>query len=242
MNGALYTAFSGMRAQMDALDIVANNLANVNTAGFKEEKPFLTVLNQVVAADPERPAAVANSPVTTRSAVDLTEGSLQPTHRDLDVGLTGNALLAVDTPRGVRYTRNGHLTLNSQSVLCAAGGLPVIGESGKPIHIGPGELVINEDGELYVAGTPVDRLKLVAVDSPAALLKEGDSLLDAANGTTSPAKDAKVRQGYLEQSNVNAMSSVVGMVGILRQYEALQKTINVLMNEVNSKSIEKLSR
>jgi len=238
MNSGLYTAYSGMRAQMDALDIVSNNLANINTAGFKEDKAFFTVLGDAMNAGNED-----HSMIQARAAMSAGDGSLQLTHRDLDVALTGNGFLAVDAPQGIRYTRNGQLSINAKSTLCTSGGFPVLGETGKPIVLGPGQVTINEQGEVYQNGVLVDRMKIAAFDDPSALAREGNSLLaPARTGVDPKASKAKVRQGYLEQSNVNAVGCVVGMVGILRQYEAVQKTIDVLMNDVNAKAIEKLSK
>ena len=238
MNSGLYTAYSGMRAQMDALDIVSNNLANINTTGFKEDKAFFTVLDDAMKSGNEDHAMVRAG-----AAMTSDEGSLQLTHRDLDVALTGSGFLVVNAPQGMRYTRNGQLSINAKSTLCASGGFPVVGETGKPIVLGPGQVTINEQGEIYQNGVRVDRMKIAAFDDPSALAREGNSLLaPARTGLEPKASDARVRQGYLEQSNVNAVGCVVGMVGILRQYEAVQKTIDVLMNDVNAKAIEKLSK
>ncbi len=240
MNGGIYTAYSGMRAQMEALDIAANNMANVNTAGFKEEKAFFTVLDDAINGSE---TAGNSSLVRARSAMAVGDGSLQLTHRDLDVALTGNGFLALDSPRGIRYTRNGQLNVNAKSTLCAAGGLPVVSESGKPIVLGPGQVVINENGDVYLNGTRVDRMKIVAFDDPAALVREGNSLLAASTkGVEAKPSQARVRQGYLEQSNVNSVGCIVGLVGILRQFEAIQKSIDVLMNNINAKAIDRLSK
>lgn len=238
MNSGLYTAFSGMRAQMDALDIASNNLANLNTAGFKEEKAFFTVLD-----DAMNPGKEDHSMVQARSAMSTADGSPQLTHRDLDVALTGNGFLVVNAPQGIRYTRNGQLSINAKSTLCAAGGFPVLGESGKPIVLGRGEVTINDQGDIYQNGVLIDRMKIAAFDDPAALAREGNSLLAPARTGVEPKPgEAKVRQGYLEQSNVDAVGCVVGLVGILRQYEAVQKTMDVLMNDINAKAIDKLSK
>jgi flagellar basal-body rod protein FlgG len=238
MNSGLYTAFSGMRSQMDALDIASNNLANVNTAGFKEQKAFITVLGDAVNAGSED-----HSMVQAQSAMSAADGSLQLTHRDLDVALTGNGFLVVNAPQGIRYTRNGQLSVNAKSTLCAAGGIPVVGESGKPIVLGPGQVTINDQGGVYRDGVLIDRMKIAAFDDSTALVQEGNSLLAPARAGVEPkAGEAKVQQGYLEQSNVNAVGCVVGLVGILRQFEAVQKTVDVLMNDINAKAIDKLSK
>ena len=233
-----------MKAQMEALDMLANNLANMNTAGFKEQKSFFTILSDSIGSTssndlhplfPERT-------VQTNAALNLVDGMLQTTQRDLDIALMGDGFLEVSTPRGIRYTRNGSLSVNAKSQLATVDGLPVMGEKG-PILIGPGKLNITEQGEVFVNDIRTGRLKVVSPDNPGLLLKEGNSLLIPSDpGAQAKPGSAVVRQGFLEQSNVNAVTSVVEMVGIMRRFEAIQKTVNLLLNDVDAKSIEKLGR
>ena len=117
----------------------------------------------------------------------------------------------------------------------------MLGEGGHSISLGPGKIRINDDGEVFLNDARVDRLKIVNFDNPSALVREGGSLLSSNGGQEKPA-EAKVKQGYLEQSNVNPVSAVISMVGILRQFEAIQKSVNLLMNDINQKSIERLGR
>ncbi len=245
MNSGIYTAVSGLKAQIDALDILSNNLANLNTAGYKEDRTFFRLLSQEMDAG-ELDAlnkAVDRQKVAAESALNPASGSLTLTHRDLDLALTGDGFFVVNTPQGTRYTRNGNLLLNSKAVLCTADGFPVLGERGRPITLGPGQIHINQSGEVFLDETKIDRLKLVSFEKASSLLKEGSSLLYSKDAQASgkPA-EAQVRQGYLEQSNVNPISAVVSMVGILRQFEAIQKSVDLVMNDINSKSIERLPR
>ncbi len=244
MNSGIYTAYSGLQAQMDALDLVSNNLANLNTAGFKESKAFFTLLNQNLDSPDSAHlnSAVNSQVILAGGALNLTDGSLLTTSRDLDVALVGNGFLTVQTPQGTRYTRNGSLLVNGKSILTTADGFPVLGDKGKPITLGPGKVSINENGEVSLDGALLSRLKIVSFDNPALLEREGGSLLRAPEGAKEKVGEAKVRQGYLEQSNVNAISSVIGLVGIMRQFESIQKSVDLLMNDLNSKSIERLSR
>ena len=244
MSGGTIAAASGMKAQMEALDILANNLANMNTVGFKEQKSFYTILNDSLGSNsandvhplfPERT-------IQTNAALNLGDGILQTTQRDLDIALMGNGFLEVSTPRGIRYTRNGSLSVNAKSQLATVDGLPVMGKEG-PILIGPGILHITEQGDVYVNNVRAGSLKIVIPENAAILVKEGHSLLVPSD----PKMQAKpgnavVKQGFLEQSNVNAVASVVEMVGIMRRFEAIQKTVNLLLNDVDAKSIEKLGR
>lgn len=229
---------------MTALDLVSHNLANVNTAGFKEGRAFFTLLDQTMnGPDSSQLGAVVNNRVVlAEGALNESNGSIVATNRDLDVALSGNGYLTVQTPRGLRFTRDGSLAIGKNDVLSTREGHAVLGENG-PIQLGPGKVRIDEQGSVYLDGNLVDRLKLSAFSDPLALQREGASLLAPANARVkAAAAQPEVRQGYLEQSNVNAVASVVGMIGILRHFEAIQKSVNLLMNDINSKAIDRLGR
>ncbi len=244
MHSSIQVAYTGLKAQTEALDTLANNLANANAAGFKEQKSFFTTLNRMM----ESPAvteleAAINNEVSAGSMLNLTDGSLLATRRDLDVALSGNGFLTVETPAGVRYTRNGSLATNAKSVLCTADGFPVLGERGQ-IVLPQGKVTINQDGEVLVDDVRIDRFKLAAFDDAASLLSEGGLLLAPAPGAQAarPAAGVIVRQGYQEQSNVNPMVATVRMVEILRHFEAIQKSISLMFNDIDAKAIERLGR
>jgi len=243
MDSGIYTAFSGLKAQSDALDLLANNLANSNTTAFKEQTAFYTCLKQATGSPQQNDDlnSTINSSIRLGSTVNMEEGSISATGRDLDIAVQGNGFLVVDTPRGIRYTRDGSLRLNAQSVLVSSNGSPVIGESGKPITLGQGKIAIDENGEVSLDGTQIDRLKVVTFDDLSALQQEGSSLFKSqADRSLEKSSDASIKSGYLEQSNVNAVSSIVRMVEIMRHFEAIQKSISLVMNDINSKAIEKL--
>jgi flagellar basal-body rod protein FlgF len=242
VNSGIYTAYSGLKAQVDALDLLANNLANLNTPGFKEEMAFFTVLNAAGEIPQAELNSTVNRSVMTRGTVNPTEGSLNPTNRDLDIAIEGQGFLVVQTPHGIRYTRNGSLKLDGHGVLTTMEGAPVLGTEGRPITLGPGKISIGEDGTVAWNEALAGRLKVITFDDFTKLEKEGSSLLVSRAGREQEKNaDAKIKSGYLEQANVNAVSSVVRMVEIMRRFEAIQKSI-VVMNDINSKSIEKLGR
>jgi flagellar basal-body rod protein FlgF len=245
MDSGIYTAYSGLRAQLDALEVLANNLANINTTGFKEQQAFYTYLNQ--SADASQKSGdfntAINQMVQTRSGLNGEEGSLTSTSRELDIAIEGNGFLVIQTPRGIRYTRNGSLNLNAQSVLTTSEGLPVLGTSGRKITLGTGKIRIGEAGDVFLDDVLIDRLQVTAFSDLSMLEKEGNSLFISRTGESSgKSSDAKIKSGYLEQSNVNPVSSIVRMVEILRHFEAIQKSIHLVMNEMNPKAIEKLGR
>ena len=245
MNSGIYTAYSGLKAQSDALEILSNNLAN--SIPLLSKKKTRSIPTSIQSAGASQQTAdlngTINQSIRVGSVVNSAEGSLSATNRDLDIAIEGNGFLVVNTPRGIRYTRNGNLNLNAQSVLVASDGSPVIGASGKPITLGPGKISIGESGDVFLDKTQVDRLKIVSFDDLSALKKEGSSLfISRADRSLEKSSDAKIKSGYLEQSNVNPVSSIVRMVEILRHFEAIQKSINLVMNDINSKAIEKLGR
>lgn len=245
MHSGIYTAYSGLKAQMDALDTLANNLANVSTVGFKEQKAFFTALNLALdgANAPELDSAINTHEVLAQNALNLTGGSLVETGRNLDLALVGNGFLTVETPAGVRYTRNGNLMTDAKSVLCTSEGYPVLGTRGR-IVLSPGKVDINEDGEILVDGARVDRLQLSAFDDPASLIPEGSSLLAPARSDQTPkaASGVTVKQGFQEQSNVNPVLATVRLVEIMRRFEAIQKGISLMSNDMDTKAIETLPR
>jgi len=243
VHSGIYTAYSGLKAQMEALDVLANNLANINTAGFKEQKAFFSALNLALDAPGATPLeeAINTHAVLAENALNASNGPLVETQRDLDLALVGNGFLTIETPGGVRHSRNGNLVTDARSVLCTADGHPVLGEGGR-IVLGPGRVEISQDGEILVAGTRVDRLKLASFDNPSALLREGNSLLSPNGQLPKPASGTVVRQGYQEQSNVNPVLATVRMLEIMRHFEAIQKSVHLMYNEMDAKSIEKLGR
>jgi flagellar basal-body rod protein FlgF len=244
VNNGIYTAYSGMKAQMDALDIASNNLSNVNSTGFKSDRTFYTLLNKELNESQNNSmGATINQSVQADSAVDFSDGLMSSTGRELDVAIDGDGFLTVKTPNGVRYTRNGSMHLGPGSILSNTEGCPIIGISGDPITLGSGIIRINEQGDVSLNGSVVDRLKVVTVEDRTKLEKEGNSLF-AYRSDKEPKvlENASVRSGILEKSNVSAISSMVEMVNIMRQFEAIQKCVNLEMNEMNSKAIEKLGR
>lgn len=234
-----------MQARLDALETVANNLANLNTTGFKEVRTFYSFLSDSLGSPDDQGGlhASINRAVRANGAVNQAAGSLASTSRELDIAIEGDGFLAVQAPGGERYTRNGNLHLDRQSVLTTSGGYPVLGISGRAITLGPGTVNINENGDVMLNGERVDRLKVVSIGDFSKLAKEGDSLF-VYRGENTPAISghAAIKSGFLEQSNVNAVASIVHMVDLLRHFEAIQKCINLEMNQMNGKAIEKLGR
>jgi flagellar basal-body rod protein FlgF len=245
VNNGIYTAYSGMKAQMDALEIASNNLSNINSVGFKGDITFYSALNKELNASQGEGGlgSTINRTVQAETAVDFTDGEMLTTGRDLDVAISGDGFLTVETPRGIRYTRNGSMNVGPGAILTNSEGCPIIGISGNPITVGPGIIKINEQGDVTLNGSYVDRLKVVTIEDRNKLSKEGSSLfVYRSDKEPKTLENASIKSKSLEKSNVSAISAMVGMVNIMRQFESIQKCISLEMNDMNTKSIEKLGR
>jgi flagellar basal-body rod protein FlgF len=234
-----------MKAHSDALEITANNLANLNTTGFKGDRAFHTLLRETVndSGYPEGIGLTVNRSVRTDRNIDYSDGDILSTGRNLDVAIRGDGFLTIQTPRGERYTRNGNMHLDSNSTLRTADGNPVLGVSGRPITLGTGEIHISDNGGVYLNGEEVDRLKVVVFQDRSQVEKEGEALFYSKSEETPALRtDMVVRSGYLEQANVNAIKSMVEMINIMRHFEAIQRSVNHEMNDMNGKVIDRLGR
>ena len=234
MNYGLYTVFLGMRARQRTLDVQANNIANALTTGFKAERLLYSAFESKKKSETGTQNLVAG--VSTSSGTDFSTGSIQQTGRDLDVAIDGDAFLQIQTPRGVRYTRAGSLSLDSNGQLVTKNGDLVVGERG-PISVPNGKISIGEDGSVTVGSNILDALKLVRFNNPSkALSKEGNALFIATGAEKpQPNANARVIQGSLESSNVNSITEMVAMINNNREFESLQKSATLLMNDLGRK-------
>jgi flagellar basal-body rod protein FlgF len=224
MDKVLYLAMSGARENMLAQQAHANNLANANTSGFKSDLAQARAMQVFGEGYASRVYAQ-----TERPATDLTHGTLIETGRTLDVALTGDGWITVIKPDGTEgYTRGGNLQINAANQLVTGSGLPVMGNGGIPVILPPfdsveiatdGTITVLPQGENAAELLVADQLKLVNPD-PATLFKGQDGLMTT--GSTIPAEpdlNVKVRSGYVEASNVNAVSELTGIITTSRQFE-----------------------
>lgn len=242
-----YIGASGMNAQQNRLDTISNNLANVDTTGFKKEIPvnkeFSELLLRRTAADGvyKTPFGSADAaPIigsiglgveTNELYTDFTQGSFKSTDTNTDMALGGEGFFAVQTPAGERYTRNGNFHLGKEGILLTKEGYPVLGENGA-IHVPNDKFFVNQDGMIYTNedNELVDRIKVVRFENERFLKKQGSSLWNSneisgdayvAEGDERP----RLLQGYTEASNVNVVNEMVQMIEVNRAYEANQKSV-----------------
>ena len=245
MDSGLYSAYSGLRANADMLEVLSNNLANINTTGFKGEETFFRTYNRAVSESmlPPLDQAINDSTVVQGSVTNFQGGPVMTTGRDLDVALEGSGFLSIETPAGTRYTRNGKLNVNSAGHLVTSEGFAVLGKGG-PISVPRGKVDISLTGEIEVNKVRVDTLKIVDFADRTQLEKVGNSLFQTRGTgiTGQEPKEVLVRQGALEQSNVNPVQQMMLMINMMRQFEGLQKAIHTVMDTVNSQSINQVGR
>jgi flagellar basal-body rod protein FlgF len=227
-----------MRVKLEDLDRVASDLANVNTSGYKAERS--------TTASAERQAFTR----ALNSAIDVTEGErsidfragvLNTTGRDLDVALDGTGFFEIQTPEGIRYTRDGSFTRGGDGTLTTRDGYPVMGDAGA-ITLGKGRVEIGEDGTIRTGETVAGRLKVVTFAAPGEIERESGARFRAATGITPAPSTARVVGGSLEAANVSVVERVVALTEIKRAFEGLQKGLSILNNEIDSRAITELGR
>ena len=196
--------------------VLSNNLANSSTRGFKAEAVFSRMVGDAIAA--------------TDTALDLSSGALTETRSALDLAVEGDGFFVIGTPAGERLSRGGSFHLDPTRKLVDERGNPVLGEDGE-ITLPPtsGPIEVEKDGTIKASGKPVARLRLESVASGTNLEHEGGTqfIPDASRATIAP-ESRRVKQGYVEESNVNTMSEMTAMLDVLRMYGAVQKTISTL--------------
>ena len=241
MPGGAYSALSGMRARLEDLDRLASDLANVGTSGYKTER------TSTVAA--ERPSfrAVLDSAVdvtTGSTRLDFKPGTIGTTGRSLDAAIEGQGFFAVSTPAGERYTRSGAFMRSGDGTLTTNDGLPVLGAGtpGVPLKVGTGQISISEDGTVKAGDVVAGKLKLVSFESEDDIERETGTRFKAKAGKTPVAATPRVVGGALEQSNVTMVDRMVALTTLTRSFEALQRGVTVLMNDIDSRAIGELGR
>ncbi len=253
----LYTAGAGMMLQMSRQDVVANNVANVNTCGFKKSvtvsKAFPEMLisrlgenKETVNGEIKKESPVVIGRLGTGASVsavysDFAVGNIKQTENPLDLTISQEGFFAVETPEGERYTRNGEFKINNEGLLTTNLGYPVLDVNDEYISI-EGDFSVDSQGNIMVDDEFNSRLKIVVFENPQLLDRIGDSLFNADQDFVQ-IENPEVLQGYIEESNVNAVSEMVTLISVVRAYESLQKivqaedeTMQVAIDQVGSVS------
>ncbi len=250
MQNALLVGLSRQVALGRELDVIANNIANINTTGFKADgSVFEEYVSPTASADNFLSADRRVSFVQDRATwVDMSQGPVERTNNPLDVAISGKGYLVVQTPRGERYTRNGGLQISNTGELVTSEGYQVLGESG-PITFQPKDrsITISEDGTISAregdntTDSQRGQLRIVSFDQPGLLQKDGSSTFTApANAAPQADKTSRVAQGAIEKSNVRSVIEMSRMIEVTRSYT---QVANMLAQtaDVRRNAIEKLA-
>ena len=243
MENAAYVALSRQMTLRRELDVVANNIANADTTGFKVEQLLVgTEVGQRARNEAIKPSA--SFVLDNGVGRDFGQGALKQTGRDLDFGIEGEgAFFTVNDGQGDAYTRDGAFTVDPEGKLVTKAGAAVQGDGGD-IILDParGPATVGEDGTISQQGLLVGRLTLARFEALGALSKDGDGLYrNRSNATPIEATGVKVQQGALEGSNVNPLTEITNMIEISRAYEQASKMIDSV-NDLSRRSVERLGR
>jgi flagellar basal-body rod protein FlgF len=229
MSDAFTDAYVGLDSRMKMIEIVTNNLANAQTTGFKRD--FGRVLESQQLLD-------------VGTTIDTTAGPITSTQNPLDVAIDGEGFFAIQTPAGIRYTRNGSFSLDRSGDLVTKQGMKVLSSSGSPINVTGNNIGIQDGGLVTADGNEVATLKVVTFANINLLQKEGSNHF-VWNGSTDGVHDvdqARVKSGSIERSNVNSMTEIIQLMGAYRDFESVQKTLKTLDGDMNAKLIQELGR
>ena len=242
MDNAMYVALSRQMTLQRELNIVANNIANVDTTGFKVE-------GTMVKTEPSTGAKMVDGPASLKFVIDdgvtrdFSQGVLRQTGGSFDLAIEGQGFFKVETAAGERYTRDGQFTLSPEGKLTTQAGDAVQGEGGE-IVVNPelGPVAIAADGTVSQGAAKVGKIAVVTFDDLSSLSKTGDNQFrNTSNLQPQPASTARVHQGMLEGSNVNSILQVTRLIEISRAYESMARTIENSA-ELSRRSVERLGR
>jgi flagellar basal-body rod protein FlgF len=249
MENALLVGLSRQMVLERQMDVVANNVANVNTNGFKADK---SLFQEYLRTGAHEDNFVGNdravSYVLDRGTFkDFTQGPTEQTKNPLDLAIDGGGFLVVQTKAGERYTRDGGLQINNQGQLVTAAGDPVIGTSG-PIVFQPTDhdVSIAADGNITVLEglNRIDsvrgKLRVVSFADAQNLLKDGSNLYSAGTAAAQPDTASKIRQGFVEKSNVNSVTEMSRMIEVTRTYTQIANLLQQ-QSDLHKSAIEKLA-
>ncbi|MEA3223100.1 MAG: flagellar basal-body rod protein FlgF [Thermodesulfobacteriota bacterium] len=236
MDQGIYTAAAGAMAMEMSLSIISNNLANNNTTGFKKDTISFEQFTKALDTSKLDKGQYQRPPIDVLAKmdhIDISQGSLHKTGNPLDLAIAGDGFFAVMTADGPRYTRAGKFLISSDGLLVNAHGQSVQGEGGD-IMLGPGNVVVNTDGNITLNGEAIDKIQIVTIPEDA-LTRQGYSLFNVKEGTyPEPMDSPNVVQGALETSNVEPIKELVGLINTQRAYEAFQKTIKAFQDSYSS--------
>lgn len=244
MNSGMYPAVSGNLAAMRRLDVISNNLANVNTPGYKKDKMSFEGLLAGNVNPPAVPQSTTADPILQKENIyiDYTSGPTSQSGNPLDLALDGDGFFAVTTPDGTAYTRQGNFRTSADGTLVTADGYPVQGSGGGAISIKGNRVEIDAKGAIMVDGVQAGSIAVLDFEKPYKLTKTGNALFVSSDPQAVPQSGkAQIQQGHLEGSNVDSISEMVQLIETNRYFEACSKVIKGF-DDMAAKAASELGR
>jgi flagellar basal-body rod protein FlgF/flagellar basal-body rod protein FlgG len=243
MDSGLYAACTALIARTQALDTIANNLANASTVGFRAERNVFSSVLATAGDAAQSPfsQAVNRFGILSGTTIDQSQGALEKTGNELDLGIEGSGYFVVQTADGPMYTRNGAFQVSSHGQLVTASGDAVMGDRGV-INILPGPVSISADGTISSNGAVEGKLRLVEFPPDTAFKSMGNTYYSAPVKSAQPATNSNVRQGMLESSNVNPVEGMIELVSAQRTAEMMQRTLSMLNNDMDKTAAQDLPK
>ena len=237
MESPLLLALSRQLAVRDQMESIANNVANMSTPSYKGERTlFHEYLNG------QKGPTQTIFPQLKGLFRETMEGPIAATGNSLDVALRGKGFLVVEAPNGIRFTRDGHLSLNNKNQIVTQQGLPVLGVNNRPMTVpqDAGSIIIDKDGSIFAGDARVGKFKLVNFENEQRLVRAGDGLYKT-DAAQLPVKDLEVEQYSLESSNIQPVLEITRMIEASRIYQSAQKIVTSEDERIR-KTIERLAK
>lgn len=228
MDALTAAAASGIQSRLQSLDILANNLANASSPGFKADAESYGLYYS--SDSPDAPADGNTTPlaVIEKQWTDFTQGTLLSTSNPTDLALNGKGFFVVTTPTGPLYTRDGNFRLSGQGQLQTQEGYPVQDSNAQPIVLDVGQqFEVTPEGSIRQGGQEIAQLAVVDFGDPGMLAKRGGNYFRSTGPATATPASTGIEQGKLESGNSQSSQSAARVVSILRQFESLQKAMSV---------------
>lgn len=238
MYKGIYITMAGMLMRENEFASISNNLANINTTGYKKQS-FASRLYPLLSGRPSQPHAIyqdarAQTYFGTQY-IDTSQGALKQTHNPFDLAIQGEGFFAVRQGNKILYTREGSFTTDRENFLVTQTGLRVLDENNNPIVIDGIKIEIGKNGNIFVDGNLVGRIKLVGLNN---LRHVGQSLYE---GVESGQADGQILQGWIESSNVNPMSEMVQMIQAIRNFDLTQRATKNF-DELAQRAVSEIAR
>ncbi len=245
---SLYTLGNGMVSQYKRVDVIANNVANFNTKAFKKDVVIRKSFNEhfLSQSNPSSNSSMRIGGISLGNRIHevktiFEQGQLEETKRTTDIAINGEGFFVINTPKGERFSRNGFFTVDSDGYLATQEGWRLLGENGD-IYVTHSMFKIEDNGEIFIGDEYIDKIKIIVPNNLDNLRKEGFGLYTTIDEQAMDKEFAgEIKQGFLEESNVNYVKEITDLLEANRNYESGQRMIKMI-DDIMAKSVNEIAR